>query len=253
MLAAGVIAATVVGVPCALYALLTRRQRRTTREIRANARQRGWRYRLRRWQGDPTAFRIDGRSASGLSWILTSSSAGENAKGWSARLALRFPSLAGEADFAVVPRDAREHGPAAVELGLSPNVESRVAAFSGTLAEAAHFFRSARELPSGVPAFDEAYRVLALPERIARAFIDAALGERLLRWPADAVSPHSLLAWRDPFALHVEARLPAPPNSAAVSYFVEVAEELCGRIPAPVPSAFPPRFADRLIARFLRP
>jgi hypothetical protein len=38
-----------------LYALLTRGQRRTMREIRKAARERGWRYRLRHWQGNPTS------------------------------------------------------------------------------------------------------------------------------------------------------------------------------------------------------
>ena len=49
-----------------LSALLTRRQRRNTREIRRAAIERGWKYSVRRWQGNPTAFCIDGQSRSGL-------------------------------------------------------------------------------------------------------------------------------------------------------------------------------------------
>jgi hypothetical protein len=73
-----------LGVTFGLYALLTRGQRRVTREIRAGGVAQGWRYRRRWWQGNPTAFRIDGRSAGGIDWILTSSDSGTNESRWSA-------------------------------------------------------------------------------------------------------------------------------------------------------------------------
>jgi hypothetical protein len=60
-----VMAAVVPGLPIGLYILLTRKQRATTREIRRAAAEHGWRYRVRHWQGNPAAFRIDGRSRSG--------------------------------------------------------------------------------------------------------------------------------------------------------------------------------------------
>ena len=63
--------AIVLGLPFGLYALLTRRQRRTTRQIRNAASRHGWTYRRRRWQGNPTAFRIDGQTESGLAWTLS--------------------------------------------------------------------------------------------------------------------------------------------------------------------------------------
>jgi len=58
--------AITIGLPVGLYVLLTRGRRRAMREIRQGAEGQGWRYRLRHWQGNPTAFRIDGRTHSGL-------------------------------------------------------------------------------------------------------------------------------------------------------------------------------------------
>ena len=134
---------------------------------------------------------------------------------------------------------------------LPPDVQARVAAFGGTATSAVGFFRDARELPSGLPAFDAAYQVLAFPQRVRQSPIDAALAERVLRWPADAVAAHSVLAWRDPFGFHFQARLPGAPNWASITYFLDLAEGLCARLPAPVPTPPPQGFVDRLVARFL--
>jgi hypothetical protein len=163
------------------------------REIRAGAAQHGWRYRLQRWQGNPTAFRIDGQTRSGLTWILTSGNTSGYDRGWSVRLELRFTTLAGEADFAVMPRDSEARGSALLGSTIPPGVESRVAAFSGTAASAIGFFRDARELPSGIPAFDAAYQVLQSHEQ-SRQLVDCGLAERILHWPSDAIAPHSVLA-----------------------------------------------------------
>src|SRR5260370_41808954 len=88
--------AIVLGLPVGLYALLTRGRRRAMREIRRGAEAQGWRYRLRHWQGNPTAFRIDGKTHSGLSWVMTSGSTRGYDKGWSTVLRLRVPILGGE-------------------------------------------------------------------------------------------------------------------------------------------------------------
>lgn len=138
------LAAIVLGLPIGLYVLLTRGQRRTTREIRSAAVRQGWRYRRRRWQGNPTAFRIDGRTPGGLPWVMTSGNSRGDDRGWSVQLAMRFPSLGGEPDLAVLPREGQ--GPA-----IPPNSESRIAAFSEAFAGIAAFLRDAREAPSGVP------------------------------------------------------------------------------------------------------
>jgi len=244
--------AAFLGLFFGLYALLTRGQRRTMREIRATACERGWRYRIRRWQGNPTAFRIDGQTPSGLNWIVTSGNTSGYDRGWSVQLGLRIPALGGEVDFAVLPRDSDGRDSALARSAVPPGVESRVAALSGAAASAIGFLRDAREFPSGLPAFDAAYQVLALPRRISKPPVDPALAGRILSWPADAIAPHSVLAWRDPFGFHIHARLPATPNQATVTYFVALAQDFCARIPAPAMSPAPTGFVDRLVARFLR-
>jgi hypothetical protein len=90
------------------------------------------------------------------------------------------------------------------------------------------------------------------PRQIGQLPVDTALAGRILSWPADAIAPHSVLAWRDPFGLHIHARLPAAPNRATVTYFVSLAEDFCARIPAPAMSPAPSGFVDRVVARFLR-
>ena len=91
----------VLGVPFGLYAWLTRGQRRVIREIRLGAAGRGWQYRRRWWQGNPAAFRIDGRTGGGLDWIMTSGNSGVNESRWSAEVSIRFPMLTGEENFGV--------------------------------------------------------------------------------------------------------------------------------------------------------
>jgi hypothetical protein len=251
VIAAGLFA-FVLGLAFGLYALLTRGQRRTMREIRAGASERGWRYRLRRWESNPTAFRIDGRTRAGLSWILTSGNTRGYDRGWVVGLNLRFPTLGGDADLAVRPRDDKGKGAAPLGPGMPPGLESRVAAWSGTLASIIGLYRDAQEVPSGLPAFDAAYQVLVLPRQFRRPPLDPGLAERFLHWPPDAIAPHSVRAWRDPFGFKLQARLPATPNWATVSYFLTLAEDFCSRLPAPITSPAPRGFVDRIVARIWR-
>jgi hypothetical protein len=256
--------AITIGLPIGLYVLLTRGRRRAMREIRQGAEVQGWRYRLRHWQGNPTAFRIDGRTHSGLSWVMTSGSTRGYDKGWSAVLGLRVPILGGEVDLAVLPRQPahksagdvllREsgHGSGAAGEALTGRAVARVAAFSGAIASGLEFFQNSRELPSGLAAFDAAYEVLVLPQQIQQSPVDAALGQRMLSWPANAIAPHSVLAWRDPFGLHIEARLPSPATWGNASYLAALAEELCARVPAPQSSAVAPTLFDRAVGWILR-
>lgn len=249
VVAAGVFG-LLLGVPVGLYAFLTRGRRRTMHEIRAGAAGCGWRYRLRHWQGDPTAFRIDGRMRSGSAWILTSGSTSGYDRDWSLQVGLRVPILGGEVDLAVLPRDGDGFAP--VRPGIPPGIESRVAAFSGALASTTSFFREARELPSGLAAFDAAYHVLVLTSHFTEPPLDPPLATRVLHWPADAIAPHSVAAWRDPFGFHFQARLPAPPNWSTVTHFLALAEDCCARLPGPTAPSAPPTFVDRLVARILR-
>jgi hypothetical protein len=233
-----------------LYALLTRDRRRSMREIRCAAREHGWKYQLRHWQGNPTAFRIDGQTPGGLPWTIKSSSTSSYQRGWSATLVLRFPTLGGEMDFAVLPRELGDGGKL-VEGDVSPAIQARVANFSGAAADAVAFLRDARDLPSGVAAFDAAYRVSALPQ-VQHSPIEPGLAKRILDWSGDAIHPHSVLAWRDPFGLVFEARLPAPANWATVLYLVSLGEELSERVPACEVSPAPRTLVDRVIARMVR-
>ena len=235
-----------------LYALLTRGRRRSMREIRCAAREHGWKYQLRHWQGNPTAFRIDGQTQGGLPWTIKSSSTSSYQRGWSATLALRFPTLGGEMDFAILPREAGFSSSKPGAGDISAAVQTRVANFSGVAADAVAFLREAREVPSAVAAFDATYQVLVLPERIQHAPVGPALAKRILDWPGEAIHPHSVLAWRDPFGLVFEARLPAPANWATVSYLLTLGEELCEPLPAPEVSPAPRTLVDRVIARVVR-
>ena len=246
-------AAICLGLPVGLYALLTRRQRRATREIRRSAIERGWKYSVRRWRGNPTEFRIDGQSRIGLPLVVTSGSSGVSGDPWSATLAVRFPTLGGEMDFAVMPRGNRGPGLSQLAKGVTPSMESRLAAISGAAESAVIFFRDARAMQSGSEAFDAAYEMLALPEKMQKPPFEQSFAERVLHWPADTVRPYSVLAWRDPFALHFLTRLPGPPNWPAVAYAVALAEELSQRVPPPEMSPHPPKSLDRFIAGVLNP
>ena len=251
MLVAGMLA-VFFGGTFGLYALLTRERRRVMREIRSGAEALGWRYHLRRWQGNPTAFRIEGTTHGGLSWVMTSGSTMGRDKGWTVVVGLSVAVLGGEVDLALVPRDKAHRG-AKLGTPLPPKVDARVAAFSGTIASALEFFQRAEERPSGLAEFDAAYEVLVRREQFMEGPVDEALARKILSWPAETVAAHSMLAWRDAFGFHVQARLPGPPNWSTVSYMASLAEELCARVPAGVKSAVPPTFVDRAIEKILEP
>jgi len=182
---------------------------------------------------------------------VTSGSSGVNGGPWTATLAVRFPALGGEMDFAVMPRGERGPGLPQLAKGVTPGMGRRVAAFSGAAEGAVTFFRDALAIQSGSDAFDAAYEMLALPQKMQKPPFEPSLAERALHWPADSVRPHSVLAWRDPFALHFLARLPGPPNWAAVAYAIALAEELAQRVPPPEMSPHPPKSLDRIIAHVL--
>jgi hypothetical protein len=243
--------AVVVGLPFGLYALLTRGRRRSMRQLRAAVAERGWQFRQRRWYGDPTMFRIQGRTHGGLAWIMESFTTHGYDPGWAVRLGLRFPVLGGEADFALLPREPAGRGSGLLQPGLPGIAPAEMPAFGDATGSVVGFFRDARESPSGLPAFDAAYQVLGRPSQIRPPLVDQALAARVLRWPADAIAPHSVLAWRDPFGLHFQARLPAAPNWETVSYFLALAKEFTQRLPAPMTAPTPRGFVDRLLARLL--
>jgi len=192
----------VLGVPFGLYALWTRGQRRVTREIRALADAQGWKCRRRRWQGNPTALRIDARTPGGYAWTLTTGNSGANEPRWNAELWMRFPALAGKTDFAIMPRDSAPPAPV-------PNA-------------------AVSRITAGLAAFDAAYEVQGIPA------VGPALAARFLDWPAEAIRPHSIVAWQDGSGLRLGVRLPGPPNWATVRYAVSLGEALAAHVAPPV-------------------
>lgn len=245
----GVMIAIVFGLPLVLYFLLTRKRRASMHEIREGAEARGWKFSVRHWTGNPTAFRIDGRTRSGLSLVMKSASARGYDPGWNSTLTVRFPELAREPDVTIIPR-RMSHDSGLSLRGVSADVQAKVAAFSGLAASAIRLLREGKETPTGVSQFDKDYQVLSLGVSW-QPLVDAKLAQKIVNWPADAASMHALLVWRDPFAFHVEARLPAAPNWATICYLVGVAEELCARLPAGRMAAPPKGLVDQLIMGIL--
>src|SRR6267154_3659874 len=121
--------AIVLGLPIGLYVLLTRGRRRAMREIRQGAEERGWRYKLRHWQGNPTAFRVEGATRSGLNWIMKSGGTRGYNKNWTTVLGLHVPILGGEMDVTILPREPG-HASSTASMAITPAAEARVAAFN---------------------------------------------------------------------------------------------------------------------------
>lgn len=240
--------AVTLGLPLAIYAALTKKRRAAMREIREKSLARGWKFRFRHWTGNPTAFNIEGRTRTGLALLMKSGASSGYEAGWNATLSLRFPELAGEPDVAVLPRSAagRDFAP----RGIAPEMQARVEAFSGLGASAIRLLEQGKETPSGVAAFDAAYRVLRLGVSW-QPLVDAKLAERIIAWPTEAYALHAMLAWRDPFGFHMQARLPAPPNWATICYVVELADDLCARLPAGKMAGPPKGILDQFLAGIL--
>jgi hypothetical protein len=249
LLLVALMAAAMFGLISGLYRFLTRRQREIVQEIRDHAEQNGWQYHKRRWSGNPTTFRIEGHNSSGVPWVLKSAGAGDNAHGWSMELTVRYPTVAGETDVAIIPRDEK-HTRAA--LAASAQAESWVSRVSQTLAGAVHFISHSQESPSGFEPFDYAYQVLLVPESSRKPLVDSALAKKWLNWPGDSVPVHSLLAWRDPFGFVVEARVVGPANWATVSYLLDLGEELVRRMPVGNVPAGPQHAMDRMIGKVVQ-
>jgi hypothetical protein len=161
-----------------------------------------------------------------MSWIMTSGNSREGEMRWSCELDLHFPALGGETDIAILPRDGKPL-PTTV---LPPGVEVHIAQLSGTLDGAVRFLREAHEVRSGVADFDALYEVRA--RQTSYPPVDAALAGRILHWPADAVAPQSMVAWRDPFGFNCNVRLPGPPNWATVDWLAGVGSDCAARLPA---------------------
>jgi hypothetical protein len=246
------LAAVVLGLPFGLYALLTRSRRRTMREIRHSTSREGWQFHRSFLRGDPTEFEISGRMNSGVPWIMLCRGTTGYDRGWTVRLGLKFPTLAGEPDVAILPREDKPGAVKALAAQATPEATAKIAKFSGTAADAVEFLRDAPESPSGVAEFDRVYQVTAPNNHFRAPLVDANLAKRILEWPPNAVKAHSVLAWRDRFGLHFQARLAGPPNWETIRYFLEVSEALTQRIPAGSVPSEAHGIVDRLAEKFQR-
>ena len=174
---------------------------------------------------------------------MTSGNISETESRWSAELNLRFRTLGGETDIALTPRDGKP-----LPRPLPPAVEARIGRFSGKLAGTSKFLRESQEAPTGMAEFDALYELRATPD--ARNAVNAALAEHILHCPADAVTPHSVVAWRDPFGFHFHTRLPVDPNWVTVAWLAGSGEEFVSRLPAVVAAPVPSGWVDRIFAAF---
>jgi len=157
-------------------------------------------------------------------WLLDSFNVGIK-RNCTVGLKLRFPALAGEWDFAVLPRERPGRGR---EFGdVVPNLGADLASLITAAAEGAAFLAHAHETPVGVPAFDAMYKVyVGDSSRPDTPPIHATLAERFIAWPPPAITPRSMAVWRDKFGFHVEARLWGTPNWPTVSHLLALGEDL---------------------------
>ncbi len=237
-----------------LMAFLTRDQRRLKREIRQGASKQGWRYRRRHWEGRSIDFHLEGRTPSGRSWIINSGSFNLQNRNRVYHpvetVTFHVPELGGEVDLAVLPRGDGMDSTQAQDL--PGGMLAGVGAFSANAASALEFFRDARESPSGLGPFDAAFRVLVKRAGPGKPLIDQALAECFLQWPAEVAAPHSVLVWRDPSGLHLQARLPSQPAWRHVAHLQALGEDLCAVLPAPIVPSRPTKSLDRLAAWVIR-
>ena len=224
-----------------LYVWLTADRRRAMHEIRQQVEMRGWRFRTRHWMGNPTAFRIEGRSAAGWAWVAKTESAGESQQGWTEKLTINVPELAGAFDFVLIPRGPRDPDLAGIVQGVSPAVKDRIAGWSGLTADAMRWAEECADAPTGWPDFDAAYKVMIKPGHGSP--LNGAMAQRMQQWPPSAVRAKQVLAWRGPYGLHFEARLPSPANWGTVEHATALADELAGRLP-PAEIAVAPKAAQ---------
>jgi len=217
-----------VPVGITVIAMLVRKKP-SVDDIRDAASARGWRFeRHPNWSGGRTAFELQGSTRDGTAWVLDSFNVGIN-RNWTVGLKLNFPGLAGVSDFAVLLRERRRQG---VEWD-DPVVNrgERLASLGTTVAEGLDFLGSAHEMPVGVPAFDAMYKVLVREGGAPDVPpISPALAERFIAWPPPAITPRSMIVWRDRFGFHVEARVWGTPNWPTVSHLLALGEDLVSRV-----------------------
>jgi hypothetical protein len=169
-----------------------------------------WTFSLQRGYRDPAAFRIHGETFSGLPWNLRTGEPSGNHDACAFRIELTFPTLSGDSDLVVAPRDG----------------QSDCEVSTPSLPEA-------REFPSGLADFDAAYKVLAAPRQVSSPPVTPALAQRFVKWPENAVAPNPMAAWRDQSGFHVEAHLSKMSNWATIEYLLSLGEDISAHLPTP--------------------
>lgn len=203
------IPAIAIGLAVGLYVFLARERVLLLREIRTSADNHSWTFSLKRGYRDPAAFRIHGETFSGLPWNLRTGELSGKQHRCALRLELTFPTMAGDADLVLAPRDERR-----TSLVSTPRLPE------------------AREFPTGLAEFDSAYKVLAAPGQVSGP-VTPALAQRFVTWPKNAVPPDPVAAWRDQSGFHVEAHLPKMSNWATIEYLLGLGEDMCAQLPTP--------------------
>jgi len=201
--------ALALGLPVVMCAVLVRERRRVLGEIRTSAGEHSWSFSVKRAFRDPAEFAIRGETFGGLPWHLRTSQTRHD-QDCKLRLELTFPTLGGECNLAVVPRDPKLNS-AMAHRGLE----------------------ELREAATGVPDFDAAFKILVLSRQTSASPLQAAIAARFLSWPRNTVTPRSVAAWRDDSGCHLEAQLPAMANWATIEYLVALGEDFCATLPAP--------------------
>ena len=198
------------GLTVLLYALLVRDRRRLLSEIQTSASEHSWSFTVQRGSYNPAAFGIRGETFSGLPWSLKTLETSPDQRS-ELRLELTFPTLGGEFDLAVLPRDPG--------FGRARTEPREV---------------EVREIPLGLPDFDAVFKVLVMERQVRSQPLNPAVAGRFLKWPTNTVAPHSMAAWRDPDGCHVEAHLSAMANWATIEYLLTLGEDFCAGLPSPV-------------------
>ena len=194
----------VIVISIGLFVTLARKRLRSLQEIRASVENLSGVFSAEHGDRDTAAFGLEGKTLKGVPWTLRTGGPGEDS---GCRLELTFPTLCGDSDLVVVPRDQ--------------TWESAVPT---------HSMLDAREFPSGLADFDAAYKVLVPPRQMSIPPLNPALAERFVKWPGDTAAPNPVAAWRDESGFHVEAHL-SRMSWASVEHLLNLGEDMCERLP----------------------
>jgi hypothetical protein len=199
--------AVVVVLSIGLFVFLARQRLRSLQEIQSSADNHSATFSVEQECCDRATFDLKGKTLNGVPWKLSTGTPGDHS-GCALRLDLTFPTLGGDSDLVVVPRDERWESVLTIPTLLD-----------------------AIEFPSGAADFDASYKVLVAPRQLPTQPLNPALAKRFVKWPKNAVAPNPMAAWRDQSGFHVEAHL-SKMNWATVEHLLILGEGISERLPA---------------------